>query len=321
LKKRRPRRGSDFKPLEGVASATRLLAAIMNLGLFQSLEFSQNVVKKRASKQRVTLTPAEVQATLAGYHITEAGSYSKVHFNTVIEVDQLVIPTCPEHGIFFMRFAKEGDAKELDFRALKDQSHSGMMLDSKARCLGCNRDLGAVARLKMPERTPSKEKERLKAAKSVGFLGALSKLFPLVGSTIEPEFPGLVGILKWTDPGPIRGVSGCSARSGGGSKDFCVAPSPKAEARLTKPIDTGLGKANNRKAPPVAQSSFFGFGACCTMCSNNQEQIATTTTIVQPHRAVSSASSAADLATASSVSSVTLSQRNPRLAANSLSGA
>lgn len=140
------------KPFEGVATTHGIVMAMIEVGMFSVLAFDPNKPRRSSERRRPTLTPADVQAVLASN--AEPDRRSKVTFNNVIALEQLSVPTCPEHGAHYMRFAKDDVNSAMDFTALKDWAPEAKVLGLMASCNACNRKLGQVTKLEPVRAVP-----------------------------------------------------------------------------------------------------------------------------------------------------------------------
>jgi len=313
-------RDTGVKPLEGVASTCGMLRAMIKAGIFRSLEFNAGPkLQRRNTKHRVTLTADQAQGMLVHYSNANSVKHTKVKFDHQIEVDSLVIPTCPEHGIFFMRFIKDdhGHRTAHDFNALKDhQVSESMMAGCHARCLGCQGDVGTIELLK--QRDPSTESKPAKVKTSSGLVGRFANMLP---DKLTPGFikngknnpnAGLVSVLKKSTgvpPAPVGQDAGAGAEKGlssprlpkhtskdarAGSRKAVTAAakeekaeggrSPSAPKREKDHEKSAPGEhkeaAKETSIPPAARSGLFGFGGCCACTmSSGKETLGTSSNV------------------------------------------
>lgn len=69
---------------------------------------------------------------------------SQVSFNSIVDLEGLDVPSCPAHGILFLRFVQDGDSKySMDFRSLV-RADSIRVAGVAAHCTACSRPLGRV---------------------------------------------------------------------------------------------------------------------------------------------------------------------------------
>jgi len=142
--------GTRGKPVEGLASALGLVTAMLEAGIFQKLVFDAGkpaqMRKQGHVLRRPTLTVQSVQVALEQSETVETNRKTKVTFNSIIELDHLVVPICPEHSAHFMRFTKEDESnKVMDFPALKDSNNEAKAVGASASCLACQRSLGKIS--------------------------------------------------------------------------------------------------------------------------------------------------------------------------------
>merc|ERR1719215_1155320 len=80
---------------------------------------------------------------------------SKVSWDGTIELEKLVVPSCPEHGMMFMRFAREEDSKSvMDFQALKDWVTDVKAIGAVGSCIACSRSYGRIIPRPAPLHVP-----------------------------------------------------------------------------------------------------------------------------------------------------------------------
>lgn len=132
--------------LEGLISSHGLVLGMHAAGLFQSLRFDPAKPLRRRPSSSAVDDGAKLTFS-AQRSATSSDIRARVRFNSTIELDFLTVPTCPEHGVSFLRFKRDGDKDStMDFRSLKDAADPKMS-GAIAQCLACQKTLGKVVML------------------------------------------------------------------------------------------------------------------------------------------------------------------------------
>lgn len=144
------------KFLSGAVSTLALVIAMLQGGLFEVLNFDPSLPRrelheglgtKRTRKRRPTLTRQQSgsQPCEEVESPGQGGKSSKVKFCPTVELDCLDVPTCPEHGIRFLKFVQDGETKyAMDFRTIQNLGDPSRVAGAAAQCTCCSRPLGRV---------------------------------------------------------------------------------------------------------------------------------------------------------------------------------
>lgn len=149
----------ERKVLSGTISTLSLLVAMLNGGLFEVLRFKPSQPRpdspsrreptspqgggKRRRARTKTLTKHCIPDILDEECVEER--HTKVKFCPTIEVDNLDVPTCPEHGVHYLNFVQDGEGKyPLDFYALRDMADGSQVVGAAVHCNRCSRPLGRL---------------------------------------------------------------------------------------------------------------------------------------------------------------------------------
>lgn len=281
--------GTRGKPVEGLASALGLVTAMLEAGIFQKLVFDAGKPAKMRQQghvlRRPTMTVQSVQVALEQSETVETNRKTKVTFNSIIGLDHLVVPICPEHGAHFMRFTKEDQSnKVMDFPAVKDSVNEAKAVGASASCLACQRSLGKI----------SQNADVLAAA---AVRGGSATTSPISGGAASPSaglFGGLGNLASAVkdqasfNKGPGKPPSKSALKAGTQGASWGNEASPqggkaKPGAGVTKALSGGVDKktsndrlpggeaGGDRKAfkgaekamTPDVSASLWNFGGSC----------------------------------------------------------
>jgi len=261
---------NEPKVLNGTVSTLSLVVAMLQGGLFEFLRFDPSkprlqgddlVVRQgaqRHKKRTITLSKLVLPEELTKDEDEDEGPIarkaSQVTFNSTVELEGLDVPSCPAHGILFLRFVQDGDSKySMDFRGLV-RTDSIRVAGVAAHCTGCSRPLGRVRVRQVSfggERTPT-------STKSAPGFNLMDMAFSDNGWQLELPFMNRTenGVFARPEAGPPP----TSALKRGTNV-------PLKKSKTTERLDAIRANQQAKTSDITSSKSrgFFGF-SCCAPC-------------------------------------------------------
>jgi len=302
---------TDAKSPEGLASTLGLVTAMLEAGLFSKLVFDPTKQRRQRDLcRKPTLTAQDVQVALGSSSASDEANgprRTKVTFHSVIELEGIIVPTCPEHGLHFMRFSKEDDPKNvMDFHALRDWVSEAKALGAISQCLACQRSHGRIVHRAEPQAAevvhgvsdgPTK-------TNTGGFVGAMESLSAGLqdkagfgrGSPKAPAASTACTSQRSPRGSPRSALKAGTPGAGGSSTVGCTKKVPRSSQssstgkssatpsavdkkssndKLSEPSRTGGAAASDGVESAASRGSIFGL--CCVtacQCSGSKDTIA-----------------------------------------------
>lgn len=259
---------------EGVLSAIGLLVAMLEDGTFNSMWFDPTKPRRDSNlKRKPTLTSDDVQAVLAqcsGGGNPDRRATVKVHFRDVIELEHMEVPTCPEHGVHFMRFLRDDDKGfAMDFHALKAEVNpDAKAAGAQAHCLACQKTIGRIV---SHDSTQSPNKSSTTGQSGAGFFDLSGTFSTFLGDTASPFMHRAK-----KDQGP---ASPHSALKAGTSTSPSSPTGNTRKARANGKTNERRGSRPTEDNPETARSATTRpgfFGICCLapcQCTGSKDRI------------------------------------------------
>lgn len=255
------------KFLSGTVSTLALVSAMLQGGLFEVLRFDAGKPRRDVSEaaglggknrraRTSTLSKPKLPTPDSLHLLVESpGRFSKVKFCPTVEVDFLDVPTCPEHGIRYLKFLQDGELKyALDFRTLRDFPDASKVANAAAQCTSCSRPLGRV-RIR-PAPTP-RSPPALTTSNSAGIFN-LS-----LGDSNDWAFD--LPFLRRSSP-TLRQSDGSPVASAlKAGTNFPLKKSKTAE-RLDAIRANHQAQTSEKEAADVLSKRGGFFGVCCSPC-------------------------------------------------------